>query len=829
VPMSAFGFLVRPPVPGGAAGVPDGPASTALRSVVARIAAIVRCVGIAYVAAQLIIWHEFYATSPWRLAGPVAAVAWAAMMVAYLRRRWPSWQLAALDSAFYLLLALSAGWCVPGVIRGQAASWLFIAMASQLIVLAWFAPAVVSAPVALASGAAFWAGSSMAQGSGASPPGAMIPAVAVLLVVTATIHLTGRQLVYRRAAVADIALAAADQDAQDQFVVLSRNIERREHERLLHDTVLNTLTALARPGGGRVADAVARCQHDVTLMEHALRRPGGAGTAERPFGDLVAAVQAVASGHRARGLTVHVEVGCGLPGGGAIPAMAADAITYATREALSNVAGHAGTGEAWVQISPAAPGDGGARVTIRDRGGGFDQARVGPARLGLRRSITERIADAGGRAVIISAPGKGTEVSLRWPGGASHDGASHGGLVQDMAESQMPRLVGVVGVLLPFILLIQALARPHDYVHPQVPVAVWLGVLAAAGWLLPRAQAGGLSSVQGWSALAVAVGASGTVTWERLTNHTTGTADWSTLGTIWLISLVALSRPARVWVTGALAVFAVHAYFVVHALGFSPVSQTRVAAGGYIMAVVLTVFAALRPTLRTHADIAARRAALANRSGAERAGAAAICRDRTGRLALLEKEALPLLRGIAQGTLDPTDPAVKERCAQYGATLRRALVDRTLDTSGLLAALGPALDTARARGLPLEIQVIGHPGPPAAEVADATLAAVDAVTGVLPPHPVSLTVLAAGDDVELYLTFSQPPADLPDLAALAATVPAAAHWSAAAETDETGAGCLEVRWLAGPGTTAGPASTGPASTAPGGTDSLAGAPAGAAP
>jgi len=84
------------------------------------------------------------------------------------------------------------------------------------------------------------------------------------------------------------------------------------------------------------------------------------------------------------------------------------------------VAAHAGTGEAWVTVrSMAASGDaevpGRLRVVIRDRGAGFDRARVDQARLGLRRSITERTAECGGHASIRSAPGQGTEVSLSWP------------------------------------------------------------------------------------------------------------------------------------------------------------------------------------------------------------------------------------------------------------------------------------------------------------------------------------------------------------------------------------------------------------------------------
>src|SRR5260370_16634193 len=79
-----------------------GPAMTTLRSVAARIARTVRCVAIAYIVVQVVIWHSFYAADPWRLAGPAAAVAWATAMVAYLRRRWPVWQVAGIDSGFYV-------------------------------------------------------------------------------------------------------------------------------------------------------------------------------------------------------------------------------------------------------------------------------------------------------------------------------------------------------------------------------------------------------------------------------------------------------------------------------------------------------------------------------------------------------------------------------------------------------------------------------------------------------------------------------------------------------------------------------------------------------
>jgi hypothetical protein len=161
-------------------------------------------------------------------------------------------------------------------------------------------------------------------------------------------------------------------------------------------------------------------------------------------------------------------------------------------------------------------------------------------------------------------------------------------------------------------------------------------------------------------------------------------------------------------------------------------------------------------------------------------------------------EALPLLRGIADGTLDPSDSAVRQRCAEHAATLRRALVDRTCRPSVLLACLGPVVGAARERNVPVEVQVIGDPGDPGEDVVRATVAAVGQVLRALPPQPVILTILGAGsgsgDEAEMYLTFERPPVALGDVAGLGDAVPAGAAWRAALEAEDDGPGCLEIRW-----------------------------------
>jgi hypothetical protein len=372
---------------------------------------------------------------------------------------------------------------------------------------------------------------------------------------------------------------------------------------------------------------------------------------------------------------------------------------------------------------------------------------------------------------------------------------SHQEAVRDVTESGLRRMVAAVATILPLAALIQVLANLSDYRQPPVAVAVWLAMFAAAAWLVPRTSAGGLTGGEAAGAVLIAVAAAAAIGWEYRPHHGSGSVDLAILGTVWLLALVALSHPARVWVSGALVVFAVHAALLTRAAGASPLSLAKLEVAGYILAAVLIVFAALRPTVAVHTSMTARRAALASRSLAERAAATAVQEVRRSRLALLEMEALPLLRGIADGTLDPADGDVRERCARHAAVLRHSLTDRAPSAGALVAALQPALQAASARGLLVNVQVIGDPGVPAPEVTHAVLAAVDAVIGALRSHQViMLTVLASGGDVELYLTFSEPLLVSPDVARFGRDVSAASCWHATMTAEETGTGGLEISW-----------------------------------
>jgi signal transduction histidine kinase len=397
-----------------------GPAVAVLDTLIARITVILRGIALAEMVVQVIIWRSFYQASPWLLWGPAVALAWGGTSIAYLRRQRPRRPFVCADTAVYAALAFGAAWCVPPAIRGEAASWLFILVTAQALTPIWLAPGALSLLLAVTPVIAFGAGTALAPAGhlvGADPRQASL----VLLFVVVAVHWLVRRMLHGRAMKADAALAAAHREAHDQYVILSKNVERREQDRLMHDTILNTLTAIARSGG--TAAAISQCRRDIALLESALGESGAPATAGRPGAGPVAAIEAVVIEIRNRGLAVDLEVtdGAGAPGTpepGLVPGPVLAAIANATREALANVAEHAGTGQAWVTLTVTpgeAAGSGRVRVTVRDTGAGFDPGGVDPARLGVRRSITERVEDWGGSASVRSVPGVGTTVCLGWP------------------------------------------------------------------------------------------------------------------------------------------------------------------------------------------------------------------------------------------------------------------------------------------------------------------------------------------------------------------------------------------------------------------------------
>src|SRR5260370_16986450 len=102
----------------------------------------------------------------------------------------------------------------------DAFSWLVISISSQLIVPAWYAPAALSVPLALASPAAYWVGAEQMM----STDSKTMTAAAILLVMVAGVPISGRRQLYSRAAPPHPALHQPDRAAPHQYVPFSTTI-----------------------------------------------------------------------------------------------------------------------------------------------------------------------------------------------------------------------------------------------------------------------------------------------------------------------------------------------------------------------------------------------------------------------------------------------------------------------------------------------------------------------------------------------------------------------------------------------------------------------------
>lgn len=185
-------------------------------------------------------------------------------------------------------------------------------------------------------------------------------------------------------------------------------VERVSVDSIVHDSVLTTLLT-----GGRAYSeperALATAMANGTL--HKLQQATMAQSAEGSETRLADLRDELAASAEEMGVDVQMR---SRDLHGVVPSAAAEALQSAALQALMNSVQHAGSGEVRRWIGVAGTLDGVA-IEVGDDGDGFDVAALGTERLGVRVSIRERLANAGGEAVVESAIGEGTLITLVWP------------------------------------------------------------------------------------------------------------------------------------------------------------------------------------------------------------------------------------------------------------------------------------------------------------------------------------------------------------------------------------------------------------------------------
>jgi signal transduction histidine kinase len=179
--------------------------------------------------------------------------------------------------------------------------------------------------------------------------------------------------------------------------------ERADVAARVHDSVLQTLALVQRSAGDprRVAALARRQERELRGWLYGDRAGTEGETLRRALEDALADVEELHA--------IRVDI---VQTGDAPLDERVRALVLAAREAVTNAAIHAGVVEVsvFVQI-----GEGDVAVYVRDRGGGFDPAAVPADRRGIAESIVGRLARSGGRAIVHSTLGEGTEVELRLP------------------------------------------------------------------------------------------------------------------------------------------------------------------------------------------------------------------------------------------------------------------------------------------------------------------------------------------------------------------------------------------------------------------------------
>jgi len=209
-----------------------------------------------------------------------------------------------------------------------------------------------------------------------------------------------------------ILLGAGSRFALDVGIRRGREAERRRTKRIMHDSVLQTLEALAiaAPGDGdhaleRLTELRAIARAEAAGLRRQITEPPPG-----PSRSLAVELADVAAEISRAGLRTQL-VAADFADDQKLSVARRTAMLEAVREALRNTAKHAGTNQVVLRVEER---DGGIAVVARDQGRGFD-IRNSPPGFGISQSIVARLAEVGGRGTVDSTPGHGTRVTMWVP------------------------------------------------------------------------------------------------------------------------------------------------------------------------------------------------------------------------------------------------------------------------------------------------------------------------------------------------------------------------------------------------------------------------------
>lgn len=233
----------------------------------------------------------------------------------------------------------------------------------------------------------------------ALPDFAFVATYSLMFVGAATVGLAAARTLDATIATthANVAAAAAAE---------AKSAEGARFAALVHDRVMSTLLSAGRREiGERVVGQAARAVAELDDLRE--------GSDPEPVSGADAVVARLRSAATEVDDNVEFVVNASPDASAAqYPRDVVTAVAAALAEALRNSVRHAGASA--VRSVTVDVVTGGLSVAVVDDGVGFDPARIGDRRLGIAVSIGARMRVLGGDATVVSAPRKGTIVTLAW-------------------------------------------------------------------------------------------------------------------------------------------------------------------------------------------------------------------------------------------------------------------------------------------------------------------------------------------------------------------------------------------------------------------------------
>jgi len=594
-----------------------------------------------------------------------------------------------IDLALVALVGLTQQWTVPDAYLVDGLGWVSVVASMTVVAIQWYLSLSLAIPATVLLAAAYGVGAALAV---PDAPGAAV-AIAAWMLAEGALSRVLYLLVRQGARRADDISARTETSRRQAEVARALRDDEAEHVAVLHDTVANTLLMVGEGVFAARDDWLSRrAGTDLETIGTASDLPS---TAES-----VALNELLAQVCRQAAVRVAFETDPL-----AVPGPVATAFCGAVREALGNVAKHAGVGAATVRATRA-----GRTVTVEvtDAGRGFDMESLSRKGFGLSGSIEQRMDRIHGSATVSSAPDVGTTVRLMWtlaelpPERPSTVGAE--GFLRGIRVATL-LIAGAVLVGMNTPMLLTHLGQ---YTSAPLEIACFAALALVVVVTAVPIVANRPIGVLRYPLLGVVLLASVVATADIPAPYQMTAAHWS-YGTIgWFTTMLLFDRGLRtqivflgVHVGATLVQFALAEQF--DAATLLRTVNVSIPILGFQLAL-----GACGHTLVVLAQHAADDSARAARVITAHETAERLYQHRQGRYAELMPTITPILNGLADGHLDPGDKEVRHRCAVAAAVIRRLLAERTDHDDPLVEELRAVMDVALRKGVVVDLLLSGQ-------------------------------------------------------------------------------------------------------------------------